>query len=145
MTVRPDDALEAHAHGCDDCRAAPPPLEQIRSALDAGSAEPDAARLTQLALAPLLPELRVRAQTAFWRRLVHVLGVALLPLPLVLAADLWLLGRLYELAAAWLPSTVAMYIVVSYAASALVVIGIAYAAIPLLLARPVQTHEIASG
>jgi hypothetical protein len=144
MTVRPDDALEAHARACDDCRAAPPPLEQLRNALEAG-AEPDAGRLTQLALSRLLPELRARAQTAFWHRLARVLGIALLPLPLVLAADVWLLGRVYELAAAWLPSPLAVYIVVSYAASALVVIGITYAAIPLLLARPVQTHEVASG
>jgi len=144
MSTRPDDALAAHARECDECRAESPALAQLRSLLDAGGAEPDAAPLTQHALASLIPALRVRAQAAFWRRLVRVLSVALLPLPLILAADVWLLGHVYALAAAWLPSTLALYIVISYALSALAVIGITYAAIPLLLARPLQTHELAT-
>ncbi len=73
----------------------------------------------------------------FWRRLVRALAAALLPLPLVIAADLWLLGWLYALFATWLPSGLAVYLVASYAATLLVLIGSAYAAIPLLLARPV--------
>ena len=144
MTERPDNALAAHARECDDCRASTPPLAELSAMLDANRVDVDAAALSRLALAHVAPELRARVTVAFWRRLVPALVAALLPLPLILAADVWLLGRLYELAAAWLPSSVAAYIVISYAASALVVVGAAYAAIPLLLARPIAEREAAA-
>jgi hypothetical protein len=144
VSDRPDNVLAAHARECEDCRASAPPLAELSSMLDANRAEVDAAALSQLALARVAPELRARADVTFWRRLVPALVAALLPLPVVLAADVWLLGRLYELAATWLPSSVAAYIVISYAASALVVVGAAYAAIPLLIARPVAAREAAA-
>jgi predicted anti-sigma-YlaC factor YlaD len=144
MTGRPDDALGEHARECEACRADAPPLAQLRALLAAGDAAPDAGRLSDLARARLGPELQRRAQAVFWRRFARVLGIALLPLPVVLAADVWLLGWLYQVAAAWLPSTLAVYIVCSYAASALAAIGVTYAAIPLLIARPVHAHEFAS-
>jgi hypothetical protein len=42
---------------------------------------------------------------------------------------------LYDLASAWLPDGVALYLVGSYAFGAAVLLGLAYASIPLLLAR----------
>jgi hypothetical protein len=143
VSAPPDNPLAAHARECDDCGAAAPPLAELAARLDADALEIDAARLSAAALALVLPELQAYAQAAFWRRLVRALAVALLPLPLVLAADLWLLGWLYDLAAAWLPSGIALYLVASYAVSALVVIGAAYAAIPLLIARPLRAPEAA--
>ena len=130
-------ALFEHARECDECRNSAPPLGELSARLDAGAAAVDAASLSRLVLARIAPELRARAQAVFWRRLVRALAAALLPLPLVIAADLWLLGWLYALIAAWLPSGLAVYLVASYAATLLVLIGSAYAAIPLLLARPV--------
>jgi len=62
---------------------------------------------------------------------------------LLLAADWWVLGRLYVVAAAWLPSAVAAYLVLSYAASLVVLIGGVYAAIPLLLAPPAAARDAA--
>jgi len=141
VSARFDNPLDAHARECDDCRADAPPLAALTTRLDADPLEPDGARLSAAALARVLPELQAHAQAAFWRRLVRVLAVALLPLPLVLAADLWLLGWLYELAAAWLPSALALYLVGSYAVSALVLIGAVYAAIPLLIARPLPAPD----
>jgi hypothetical protein len=73
----------------------------------------------------------------------RTLAAALVPLPLVVGIDLWLLGWLYALVAAWLPTSVALYVVISYAATLLVLIGSTYAAIPLLLARPVPEPDAA--
>ncbi|MEO8603469.1 MAG: hypothetical protein ABI629_12905 [bacterium] len=94
----------------------------------------DAATLSRRTLAHLAPALAANAQRAFRRRVARTLGLALLPLPLVLAMDGLMLGWLYELAAAWLPSGIAAYVVVSYGLAVLVGLGLTYASIPLLLA-----------
>lgn len=135
MSDRPDNPLAEHARACDDCRADAPPVEQLAALLDGAGADVDAAQLSRLAFAAVAPELRARAQAAFWRRLRTVLAAALLPLPLVIAADVLVLGWFYRVIAAWLPASLALYVVVSYGAWLLVAIGSAYAAIPLLLAR----------
>jgi hypothetical protein len=135
MTERLESALEAHGRDCADCGAAPPPVDRLRRMLDTGGVAVDAAMLSRLALARLAPELAARARALFWRRVGRALGLALLPLPVVLALDALLLTGLYGLAAAWLPSGVATYVVLSYAVQFLVLIGAAYAAIPLLVAR----------
>ncbi len=93
----------------------------------------DTAALSARALAAARPELVLRA--AFWPRLVRVLGVSLMPLPLLVAANVALVAWLYGVASAWLPSGVALYIAGSYAVAALVGLGLSYATIPLLLAR----------
>jgi len=135
MIERPENALDAHVHDCADCRATAPPIDRLRAMLDTGGVAVDPALLSHLALARLAPELEARARAVFWRRVGRALGLALLPLPLVLALDALLLTGLYGLAAAWLPSGVATYVVLSYAVQFLVLIGAAYAAIPLLVAR----------
>jgi len=141
MSRPSEDALALHARECEACHADAPPLAQLHALLAAGAVEPDATRLSERTVTRLLPELQRRAQAVFWRRFLRVLAAALLPLPVVLAADVWLLGWLYQLAAAWLPPSLATYIVVSYAVSALAVIGVTYASIPLLIARPIQARE----
>lgn len=141
MSGRPDNPLREHALSCDACRADALPLAQLSALLDDGTPAVDAAQLSRLALAGVAPALRARAQAAFWRRLRVVLAAALLPLPLVIAADAWMLEWLYQLLAAWVPASVALYVVVSYAVWLLVAIGSAYAAIPLLLARGLPAPE----
>lgn len=137
MTARPDNPLVEHARSCEECRGGAAPLASLTALLDANAVQVDAGRLSRQVLESAAPALRARAQAAFWRRLIRTLAVALVPLPLVVGVDLWLLGWLYAFTAAWLPTSLALYVVVSYAASLLVLIGSTYAAIPLLLARPV--------
>jgi hypothetical protein len=93
----------------------------------------DVAALSARALAAAAPELATRA--AFWPRLVRVLGISLMPLPLLLAANAVLVVWLYGIAEAWLPHGLALYVAGSYAVAALVGLGLSYASIPLLLAR----------
>ena len=143
MSEQPDNPLAAHARECEDCRGSAAPIAQLSTLLDAGALALDAAGLSRRVLARVAPELQARAQAAFWRRLGRTFGAALVPLPLLVVADFWLLGWLYDLAAAWLPSALAAYLVLSYAASLLVLIGSVYAAIPLLLARPTSEPDSA--
>jgi hypothetical protein len=141
VNERTDNPLVSHVGECDECRPSPPSVAALAARLDASAVQIDAARLSRLALARVRPALRVRAEAAFWRRFIRALAAALLPLPLLVAADWWLLGRLYDVVAAWLPSAVATYFVLSYAASLVVLIGSVYAAIPLLLAHHIPEPD----
>lgn len=138
MSDARDNPLSEHVRDCEECRGGGAPLASLTALLDASAAPLDAERLSRLVVARVAPTLQARAQATFWRRLAGTLAAALLPLPLVVGIDLWLLGWLYALIAAWLPSSLALYVVISYAATLLVLLGSTYAAIPLLLARPVS-------
>jgi len=143
MNERPDNALAEHARGCEDCRTAAVPIDELNAVLERSALAIDTQRFSEVTLARVAPLLQARAQAVFWRQLARALTAALLPLPLLLAADWWVLGRLYVVAAAWLPSAVAAYLVLSYAASLVVLIGGVYAAIPLLLAPPAAARDAA--
>ena len=93
----------------------------------------DGGALSARVLVVAAPELAARA--AFWPRLVRVLGISLVPLPVLIAVNVALVAWLYGVADAWLPHGVAVYLAVSYAVAALVGLGLSYASIPLLLAR----------
>jgi hypothetical protein len=93
----------------------------------------DTAALSAGALRAAAPALAARA--AFWPRLVRVLGISLVPLPLLVAANVALVVWLHGVAASWLGGGVALYLSASYAVAALVGLGLCYALIPLLLAR----------
>jgi len=136
-----DNPLIAHAQDCEACASEAPPVAALAAVLDADAVDVDAQRLSRLALARVAPALQARADALFWRRFARAFAAGLVPLPLVVAANVWLLGWLYELAAAWLPAALAMYLVVSDAVLMLVLIGSAYAAIPLLLARPMAEPQ----
>jgi len=142
MSERSDDALRAHVRECDECRGAAVPIDALADVLGTNIVEVDAPRLSQLAVARVVPELHARAQQVFWRRVARALGIGLVPLPLLLAADLWALSRLYALAAAWMPFSLAADFVLTYAISLLALFGSAYAVIPLLLAHPVREPDV---
>jgi hypothetical protein len=138
VTAPHDNPLFIHARECDECRAAAPPLGEIAARLAVAAPVIDAESWAQGVLARVRPELAARARAVFWRRLLRVLIAALIPLPLVVAADVWWLGRIYDVASAWLPAGLAVDLVLSYAATLLALLGSAYAAIPLLLAAPAR-------
>jgi len=142
MTDPMHDAVDRHGAECAECR---PHTAAVAAVLDGSRVPIDAAPLSALAVARLRPELEAHARAIFWQRLVVAVIVALIPLPLIIAADLWALGWLYALASAWLPAVVATYLVISYGATVLVLLGSVYAAIPLLLARALPVPEEATG
>lgn len=107
---------------------------RLAAAFAAGRVHLDAAALSAATLERAGPLLAARA--AFWPRLARVLGLSLVPLPPLVAANVTLVAWIYGGAASWLGSGVALYLAGSYALAAALGLGLSYASIPLLLARP---------
>jgi len=127
--------LREHAQECAEC-GTQVPIDRLAGLLDSTAVSIDAAALSQRVLQRVRPELERRAGAAWWRRVAAALLVALVPLPLVVAYDAYLLQMVYGLVSALLPSTVAAYLVLSYAAFLVLLFATTYAAIPLVLSRP---------
>ena len=132
----------AHAERCPRCIAAEPALRALARRLEAGQAVPgpshELAPRVLLAAGPLLA--RNRRLHAV-RQLVRAIGAALLPLPLILVADAWLVRSAYALLSTVLPGMVSLYLVASYVALLAVLLGLAYGAIPLLADRQLRLRR----
>jgi len=137
--------LAAHAAECDACRTEPLPLEQCAAFLNTSAVVLDVTALSQGTLRHLRPELARRARAVLWRRVVVGVLTALLPLPVVLAYDAYLLQLLYGLVSAVLPAAFATYLIVTYAAFLVLLFGSTYAAIPLLVARSMTARHAKQG
>ena len=123
--------LAAHVDACEDCRTQPPALDRIAVRLDRDAVDVDAAALSRLVALRLHPALQRRA----WQRAFLRLLLALIPLPAVLAYDIYVLGVAYDVVRSLLPTAVAAYLVLSYGALLLLLFALTYAAVPLLVAR----------
>ena len=135
--------LAQHAADCDECREATPPLGDIVRTLSSYATSIDAAALSRRVLAALRPELTRLASIWFWRRLARGLLAALVPLPLIVLFDAYVLSNVYEWVSGLLPTVVATYLVASYGALLFLLFGATYAAIPLVLARDAWIRSVA--
>jgi hypothetical protein len=131
----PREVLAEHVRGCGECRMTADDLGAIDAALGAVAVEVDASALSLRTLAALRPEMEALAARAFWRRVVAGILAALLPLPVVLAVDALVLRAFYALLSAVLPGTLAAFVIGGMALSALLLVAVSYAAIPLLADR----------
>lgn len=127
--------LTAHSAECAECKNTPLPLDRIAAALEAAVPAIDAAALSRHTFAQLQPELQRRALAVGWRRMAIGVLLSLLPLPLVLAYNAYLLHVAYDLLSSLLPAAIAAYLVLSYGAFLLLLFATTYAAIPLLMAH----------
>lgn len=136
--------LAAHRAECAECGNTPLPLDPIAAVLEAAVPAIDAAALSRQTFARLQPELQRHAIAAGWRRVAIGVLLALLPLPLVLAYNAYLLRLAYDFLSTLLPATLAAYFVLSYGASLLLLFAATYAAIPLLVQRSIQRPSAAA-
>jgi anti-sigma factor RsiW len=127
--------LAAHVDECEECRADALRLDRVATLLNRSVVRVDVAALSQRTLSVLQPELAHRARAVLLRRAATAVGLALLPLPLVLVYDAYLLDALYQISSMLLPAAVAAYLVFTYVAFLGLLFGGTYAAIPLLVAR----------
>jgi hypothetical protein len=127
--------LTAHRVGCPECREAPLPLDHLATLLEDAAPDIDTAAFSRHAFARLQPELQRRATVIGWQRIAVGVLLSLLPLPFVLAYNAYCLRLAYDYLSALLPATIAAYLVLSYAASLLLLFAATYAAIPVLLAQ----------
>ncbi len=125
--------LTAHSADCPECHGTPLPLDQIAVLLETATPAIDPAGLSRHVFARLQPELQRRAATLGWQRVAAGVLLSLLPLPFVLAYNAYVLRLAYGYLSALLPATIAAYLVLSYAASLLLLFAATYAAIPVLL------------
>ncbi len=100
--------------------------------LETPSPPPDLVARTLVAAGPLLAAHARRARARSWLR---PLVVALMPLPLILAVDAALARLLYGILSTVLPSAVSTYLVGQYALVVVLLLGGAYAAVPVLADR----------
>lgn len=127
--------LTAHSTDCAECQAAPLPLDHLTSVLEDAVPAIDPAALSRRTFARLQPELQRRATMIGWQRVAIGVLLSLLPLPFVLAYNVYFLRLVYDYLSAVLPATIAAYLVLSYAASLLLLFAATYAAIPVLLVQ----------
>lgn len=129
-------AFDEHLSECEECRAQRASIEVIDRVL-VGATPPaiDSAVLSRRVLAAVRPELTRRARFVDWRRLAAAVVGSLIPLPLVLASNALFLALVHTLLTAVGLPTVASYVVMSYSAGLVFVLGATYAAIPVLVER----------
>jgi hypothetical protein len=107
---------------------------RIARLLDAYAVPEPPAGLRPRTLAAAAPLLAASARPD-WRMLVRALGAALVPLPVVLLVDAFVVQVLWSLAMAVLPRPLGVYVVANYAALLAVLLALAYAAVPVLVGR----------
>ncbi|HVM98180.1 MAG TPA: hypothetical protein VMT89_17425 [Candidatus Acidoferrales bacterium] len=128
-------AFDAHVAECEECRADTPAVDRISTMLSRSIVRLDVAALSQQTVAHLQAEMARRARLVFLQRAGAAVVLSLLPLPLVLIYDAYLLDALYRITSMLLPAAVATYLVFTYVAFLGLLFGGTYAAIPLVLAR----------
>jgi hypothetical protein len=104
----------------------------ILGSLDVPAMPADLSSRVLAAAAPLLAAHMHRTSVRAWLR---PLVVALLPLPLVVVANVAIARALYAVLSMVLPDAVSAYLVVQHALFVLLLLGATYAAVPLLADR----------
>jgi hypothetical protein len=132
---RPEPGDEAHLAGCDACAAAASALGRVRTAFAADPTAPPSPMLAPRVLAAARPVLAARRRHAARRALAAALVAALLPLPLIVAVDVWALQMIYGGLSRFLSPTVSLYLVMNYAAVLALLGTLTYGAIPFLAER----------
>ena len=105
--------------------------------LDVPPAPPDLVAKTLAAAAPLLAAHARRTRARVW---IRPLVVALLPLPAVIAIDVVIARTLYAVLSLVLPDIVTTYLVAQYVLLMMLLVGLTYAAVPVLADR--QAHAL---
>ena len=134
----PDDA--EHLTGCGACRELEPVFADLAAAFAGHAVPPPAPDLAARVQAAARPLLATRRRHAARRPLAAALAAALLPLPLIVALDVWALHLIYDALRRLLPEPLSLYLVVNYAAVLALLGALTYGAIPLLAERQARGH-----
>lgn len=126
---------DAHAATCEACASETSVLERVRVAFAADAPPSPSPMLGPRVLAAARPVLATRRRHAARRALAAALAAALLPLPLIVLVDVWVLQAIYGGLMRFLPPTLSFYLVVNYAAVLALLGTLTYGAIPFLAER----------
>jgi hypothetical protein len=136
-----DPEVVRHLARCDLCRAEVAGLRLVATTLGGvRTPAPSAALATQVraAAAPLLAR---NARRATWRAVARAVTAAVLPLPLLLLVDGYLVRAAYDALRAVFPAALSLYFVFNYTTLLAVLLTLAYGAIPLLAERQVRLRR----
>jgi len=92
-------------------------------------------------LAAAAPLLALRARRAGWRALGRAVAAALVPLPLVLLVDVYLVRAAYGMLQTLLPRVLSFYVVFNYAATLTLLLAITYAMVPIVAERQLRLRR----
>ncbi len=136
-----DAGRASHVSGCPRCRHALPAIERVSRLLAADSvpAPPPVLGHAVLAAAePILAARRNAATPGYRRGLAYAIAAALLPLPLVLVLDAYVVQVVHAVLSALLPGALSAYLVFNFAALMLLGLALAYGAVPFLVDRQLR-------
>jgi hypothetical protein len=127
-----DDVTRTHFATCARCREDEHLVRAVTDALAASEVPEPPAGLSMRVLRAAEPLLGRRAA---WPTLARALGVALVPLPLILWFN-WLLVRTAEqVLSSVLPSSLSFYVVLNYTILLALLLALTYGAVPILAER----------
>ena len=129
---RRNEAVAAHLDSCPACRAEDGLVTALTSTLAAGHALAPSAALVARVRSAAAPLLARNARAATWRTVGRAVAAAVLPLPIVLLIDGYLVRAIYDALSAVLPNALSLYFVLNYTALLALLLTLAYGAIPLL-------------
>src|SRR5262245_47039109 len=134
----PADA-EAHLSTCPRCTADAPVVRSLRATFDAlPDTRPPSLHAILSAAGPLLAANAKRLPAAAWRRLAAAIGVAVLPLPLILLVVWHALHALNDLLSSILPESLRLYLLATQALAVALLLAVTYGAVPLLAAHQLR-------
>lgn len=130
-----DETAADHVRGCPRCGRDSAVVDSLRRQLAAGRPpEPSPALLGRI-MSSARPILARNRRRAIWLLVARAVGAALLPLPLILLVDAYVLGEIHRLLSLVLPRTLTLYLVAGQASLIALLLAITYGAIPLLAER----------
>jgi len=136
--------VAAHLEVCASCRADATLARRLGGALAADVVDEPSPGLSTRTLAAAAPLLAWNARRAAWRRLARAIAAALVPLPFVVALDVWLVATAYHVLHTVLPATVSVFVAGNYAALLALLLALTYGAVPILAdrqgIRPEECH-----
>jgi hypothetical protein len=133
-----DRAATAHLDTCDACRTEADTLHELSAALAGAPPPAPGPALRALVLAAASPLLVRNAHRAAWRTVARAVAAALVPLPLILLLDVWVVRTAHALLARVLPETLSLWLVGNYAVLLAFLLALTYGAVPILAARQVR-------
>ncbi|MBI3767130.1 MAG: hypothetical protein HY271_01410 [Deltaproteobacteria bacterium] len=136
-----DPEVARHLAQCDLCRAEAVALRLVATTLGGARAPAPSATLATQVRAAAAPLLARNARRATWRAVARAVAAAMLPLPLLVLIDGYLVRAAYDALRAVLPAALSMYFVLNYTTLLAVLLTLAYGAIPLLAERQVRLRR----
>jgi hypothetical protein len=131
----------AHLSACPRCAAEQVHVRRVAELLASHDVPPPDSTLSARVLGAAAPLLAGHARRAAWRTFVRALAAALVPLPLILFLDVYVMRTAYGVLDALLPHALSLYVVFNYAATLTLLLALTYGMIPIVAERQMRLRR----